>query len=44
MQSLPTELVFHEEYKYAEKVFKSDDAKEGLKVFSEKRMPRFIGY
>src|SRR5699024_6877416 len=43
LQSLPMELAFHEEWRYAQQALSSEDIKEGLQAFAENRQPKFIG-
>lgn len=43
LQSLPMELAFHEEWRYAQQALSSDDIKEGLQAFAENRTPKFVG-
>ncbi|MFJ7729902.1 enoyl-CoA hydratase/isomerase family protein [Neobacillus sp. NPDC097160] len=43
LQNLPLEEAYKVEWDYAQKAFKSKDAKEGIKAFNEKRTPQFLG-
>lgn len=43
LQSLPMELAFYEEWRYAQQVLLSKDVREGLQAFTEKREPVFQG-
>ncbi|MCH8191040.1 MAG: enoyl-CoA hydratase/isomerase family protein [Chloroflexi bacterium] len=42
-QGVPTELAYHIESQHSRVCFESDDAKEGLKAFAEKRSANFKG-
>jgi enoyl-CoA hydratase len=42
--NLPLELAYHEEWSYSKAAFDSDDAKEGVQAFAEKRKPVFRNY
>lgn len=43
LMNLPMDLGFREEWSYSQAAFKSNDSKEGIRAFIEKRAPEFKG-
>ncbi len=43
LRNLPLNEAYKEEWNFAEPAFRSADAKEGIKAFSEKRLPQYTG-